>query len=164
MFPSPLSALSASVETAWRRRHVLLASMDLVLLRVEIGDSLRSYRCVVRNTVTGEETLSAAHNLRIQSECSTLCAVASIFAARAVPCPPERSCIMFPPRAFAIALQSPPSRRRPTFRQVLTADRDRIDTGWLLAASLRPSASPSVRVRPPAISAARQFPSDRVDA
>ena len=42
--------------------------MDLVLLRVDLGDSLKSYRCVVLNKITGEETLSAAHNLQIQSE------------------------------------------------------------------------------------------------
>ena len=42
--------------------------MDLVLLRVDLGDSLNSYRCVVRNKITGEETLSAAHNFQIQSE------------------------------------------------------------------------------------------------
>ena len=49
-------------------RHVILPNMDLVLLRVDLGDSLKSYRCVVRNKITGEETLSAAHNLQIQSE------------------------------------------------------------------------------------------------
>ena len=58
----PLSATSGTPQ------HVLLPNMDLVLLRVDLGDSLKSYRCVVRNKITGEETLSAAHNLQIQSE------------------------------------------------------------------------------------------------
>ena len=59
------SFLSASTGTP---RHVILPNMDLVLLRVDLGDSLNSYRCVVRNKITGEETLSASHNLQIQSE------------------------------------------------------------------------------------------------
>lgn len=60
-----LSFLSASTGSP---RHVILPNMDLVLLRVDLGDSLNSYRCVVRNKITGEETLSAAHNFQIQSE------------------------------------------------------------------------------------------------
>ena len=64
------SFLSASTGTP---RHVILPNMDLVLLRVDLGDSLNSYRCVVRNKITGEETLSASHNLQIQSEYVLIC-------------------------------------------------------------------------------------------
>lgn len=51
------------------QQHLLLPSLDsLVVLRVGLDDSVRSYRCLVRNEITGEETLSAAHSITVQSE------------------------------------------------------------------------------------------------
>ena len=43
-------------------------SGHLVVLRVDLQDSLGSYRCVVHNRLTQEEVLSAEFNIQLQSK------------------------------------------------------------------------------------------------